>query len=82
MVFHCGGLPCISSNIYCLIILILNEYHLHPFQVCEFVGLPELHYAGSHGMDIVGPVRESGTITDHSNSIRSTDKRVSSIVPF
>jgi len=70
--------PCISSNIYCLILLLLNVF-VHPFQVSEFVGLRELHYAGSHGMDIMGPVRESGTNTDHPNSIRSTDKPVSNI---
>jgi len=73
---------CLASNIYYLIILILNVYHLHPIQVCEFVGLPELYYAGSHGMDIVGPVRESGINTERPNSIRSTDKQVSCIDSF
>ncbi|KAG1354489.1 putative Trehalose-phosphate phosphatase A [Cocos nucifera] len=44
-------------------------------KVYEFVGLTELHYAGSHGMDIMGPVRESESIGDHPNCIRSTDKQ-------
>ncbi|KAJ7949574.1 Trehalose 6-phosphate phosphatase [Quillaja saponaria] len=43
-------------------------------KVYEFVGLTELYYAGSHGMDIIGPVRQS--ISDnHSNCIRFTDKQ-------
>jgi hypothetical protein len=44
-------------------------------QVYEFVGLTELYYAGSHGMDIVGPVRHS-TSDDHPNCIESTDMQV------
>ena len=43
-------------------------------QVYEFVGLTDLYYAGSHGMDIMGPVRQSSN--DHPNNIRSTDKQV------
>ncbi|KAI4323840.1 hypothetical protein L6164_023415 [Bauhinia variegata] len=43
-------------------------------KVYKFVGLTELYYAGSHGMDIIGPVRQS--ISDnHPNCIRSTDKQ-------
>ncbi|KAH7841454.1 hypothetical protein Vadar_030063 [Vaccinium darrowii] len=42
-------------------------------KVYEFVGLAELHYAGSHGMDIMGPVRPMSN--DHPNCIRSTDKQ-------
>ncbi|KAK6132178.1 hypothetical protein DH2020_034079 [Rehmannia glutinosa] len=42
-------------------------------KVYEFVGLTELYYAGSHGMDIMGPVRPSST--DYKNCIRSTDKQ-------
>ncbi|GKV17593.1 hypothetical protein SLEP1_g28073 [Rubroshorea leprosula] len=42
-------------------------------KVCEFVGLTELYYAGSHGMDIVGPVRQS--ISDGPNCVKSTDKQ-------
>lgn len=45
------------------------------FQVYEFVGLKELYYAGSHGMDIMGPVRQS-TADDHRNGFRTTDKQV------
>lgn len=39
------------------------------FQVYELVGLTELYYAGSHGMDIMGPVTNT-------NSVNSTDKQV------
>lgn len=39
------------------------------FQVYDLVGLTELYYAGSHGMDIMGPV----TNTDNVNS---TDQQV------
>ncbi|ONK55695.1 uncharacterized protein A4U43_C10F60 [Asparagus officinalis] len=49
-------------------------------KVCEFVGLTELHYAGSHGMDIMVPLRELESTTDHPNSIRSTDKQ--EVIPF
>ncbi|XP_020549194.1 trehalose-phosphate phosphatase A-like isoform X2 [Sesamum indicum] len=42
-------------------------------KVYEFVGLTELYYAGSHGMDIMGPVRPSSS--DHKNCVRSTDKQ-------
>ncbi|XP_073293015.1 trehalose-phosphate phosphatase A-like [Primulina huaijiensis] len=42
-------------------------------KVYEFVGLTELYYAGSHGMDIMGPVRPVSS--DHKNCIRSTDKQ-------
>ncbi|XP_074264922.1 putative trehalose-phosphate phosphatase F [Silene latifolia] len=39
--------------------------------VYELVGLSELYYAGSHGMDIMGPKRK---VSDaHSNSFNSTD---------
>ncbi|XP_028753478.1 trehalose-phosphate phosphatase A isoform X1 [Neltuma alba] len=43
-------------------------------KVYEFVGLTELHYAGSHGMDIIGPVRQSVS-DNHPNCIRSTDNQ-------
>ncbi|GMJ13653.1 trehalose-6-phosphate phosphatase A [Hibiscus trionum] len=42
-------------------------------KVFEFVGLTELNYAGSHGMDIMGPVRQSSD--DYHDCIRSTDKQ-------
>jgi trehalose 6-phosphate phosphatase len=42
-------------------------------KVFEFVGLTELYYAGSHGMDIMGPVRPNSD--NHPNSIRSTNKQ-------
>ncbi|KAL8552543.1 hypothetical protein ACS0TY_001291 [Phlomoides rotata] len=41
-------------------------------KVFEFVGLTELYYAGSHGMDIMGPVRPSSS--DNKNCIRSTNE--------
>ncbi|KAE8708304.1 putative trehalose-phosphate phosphatase F [Hibiscus syriacus] len=42
-------------------------------KVYELVGLTELYYAGSHGMDIMGPVRHAES-DDHPNCIRSTDQ--------
>ncbi|KAL6977625.1 trehalose-phosphatase [Sarracenia purpurea var. burkii] len=42
-------------------------------KVYEFVGLTELYYAGSHGMDIMGPARPVSN--DHANCIKSTDKQ-------
>lgn len=44
-------------------------------QVYELVGLTELFYAGSHGMDIMFPVEETMSISN-SKYIRSTDKQV------
>lgn len=44
-------------------------------QVYEFVGLAELYYAGSHGMDIMGPVRQS-IPNDNADTIQSTGKQV------
>ncbi|KAK7401440.1 hypothetical protein VNO78_12927 [Psophocarpus tetragonolobus] len=43
-------------------------------KVCELVGVSELYYAGSHGMDIIVPPRQS--ISDnHPDGIRSSDKQ-------
>ncbi|KAE8681437.1 putative trehalose-phosphate phosphatase 1 [Hibiscus syriacus] len=42
-------------------------------KVYVFVGLTKLNYAGSHGMDIMGPVGPSSD--DYSACIRSTDKK-------
>ncbi|KAJ8752895.1 hypothetical protein K2173_008630 [Erythroxylum novogranatense] len=50
-------------------------------KVYEFVGLTELYYAGSHGMDIIGPVTKSACVA-HSNSIRSTDKQGKEVTLF
>ncbi|KAH0448392.1 hypothetical protein IEQ34_022192 [Dendrobium chrysotoxum] len=44
-------------------------------KVHEFVGLKELYYAGSHGMDIVGPVGDSESVINHSGCIRSTNEQ-------
>ncbi|KAK4734337.1 hypothetical protein R3W88_008598 [Solanum pinnatisectum] len=41
-------------------------------KVYDFVGLSELYYAGSHGMDIMSPVR---AISNDYSCIRSTDKQ-------
>ncbi|KAH9612701.1 hypothetical protein KSS87_007731 [Heliosperma pusillum] len=41
-------------------------------KVYELVGLTELYYAGSHGMDIMGPKHKECDET-HSNSVNSTD---------
>ncbi|OAY68010.1 putative trehalose-phosphate phosphatase 2 [Ananas comosus] len=43
-------------------------------KVFEFVKLTELYYAGSHGMDIMGPVRKLESI-GHPNCISLTDKQ-------
>ncbi|KAG5048952.1 Trehalose-phosphate phosphatase A [Glycine soja] len=44
-------------------------------KVYEFVGVSDLCYAGSHGMDIIGPSRQS--ISDnHPDCISSADKQV------
>lgn len=43
-------------------------------KVYEFVRLTELYYAGSHGMDIMGPVREPVS-DDHPNCIRNMDEQ-------
>ncbi|KAK2439817.1 trehalose-phosphate phosphatase A [Trifolium repens] len=43
-------------------------------KVYEFVGIADLYYAGSHGMDIIGPLRQSVS-DNHPNCIRSTDKK-------
>ncbi|KMZ58413.1 putative trehalose-phosphate phosphatase [Zostera marina] len=34
-------------------------------KVYEFIGLTELYYAGSHGMDIIGPIKKSDPAVDH-----------------
>ncbi|XP_020095015.1 probable trehalose-phosphate phosphatase 2 [Ananas comosus] len=44
-------------------------------KVFEFVKLTELYYAGSHGMDIMGPVRKSEPVGHRQNCIRTTDKQ-------
>lgn len=44
-------------------------------KVYEFVGLTELYYAGSHGMDIMGPDRKLANDDNHSNGNRSPAKQ-------
>ncbi|KAF3795252.1 putative trehalose-phosphate phosphatase 8 [Nymphaea thermarum] len=43
------------------------------WMVFEFVGLSELYYAGSHGMDIMGPVKHCPSVYNHSNCVRTTN---------
>uniref|UniRef100_A0A804MQX5 Trehalose 6-phosphate phosphatase n=1 Tax=Zea mays TaxID=4577 RepID=A0A804MQX5_MAIZE len=49
-------------------------------KVFDFVRLTELYYAGSHGMDIMGPVGKTGSVTDHrsrgTNSSKKQDKEM------
>ena len=52
-----------------------DPLHLHFFQVYDLVGLTELYYAGSHGMDIMGPL--SHTVSDDPNCVESNDQQVS-----
>ena len=40
-----------------------NTYIPFFWQVYEFVRLPELYYAGSHGMDIMGPAEGYNGVT-------------------
>ncbi|KAF3627546.1 putative trehalose-phosphate phosphatase G [Capsicum annuum] len=44
------------------------------WMVYELVGLPELYYAGSHGMDIMLPV-ENTLATNDANCIKATDQQ-------
>ncbi|CAN0902550.1 Trehalose-phosphate phosphatase A [Linum grandiflorum] len=39
-------------------------------KVHEFVGLTELYYAGSHGMDIMGPVREAASVHQRGKDVK------------
>uniref|UniRef100_A0A7C9AEI0 Trehalose 6-phosphate phosphatase n=2 Tax=Opuntia streptacantha TaxID=393608 RepID=A0A7C9AEI0_OPUST len=50
-------------------------------KVYEFVGLTDLYYAGSHGMDIMGPANGSAFI-GHPNCIKLTDKQGKEAVLF
>ncbi|XP_027330688.1 trehalose-phosphate phosphatase A-like [Abrus precatorius] len=50
-------------------------------KVYEFVGVSELYYAGSHGMDIIGPLRQS--VSDHHpDGIMSADKQGNEVKLF
>lgn len=44
-------------------------------KVFELVGLTELYYAGSHGMDIMGPINSNTVSDDHPNCVKSTDQQ-------
>ncbi|XP_059442531.1 probable trehalose-phosphate phosphatase F [Corylus avellana] len=43
-------------------------------KVYDLVGLTELHYAGSHGMDIMGSLSHTAS-DDHANCIKSNDEQ-------
>ena len=45
----------VSAEPHCTRIVHQRTYSFFAVQVCSFVGLSELYYAGSHGMDIKGP---------------------------
>ncbi|KAK7258229.1 hypothetical protein RIF29_32788 [Crotalaria pallida] len=45
-------------------------------KVYEFVGLTELYYAGSHGMDIICPVRQSVSDNNPNCTINSTNSKL------
>ncbi|MBA0861751.1 hypothetical protein Goshw_000459 [Gossypium schwendimanii] len=62
------------TNVLMFLLASLSFVAIIRTRVYELVGLTELYYAGSHGMDIMGPVShaESG---DHPNCIRSTDQQ-------
>ncbi|KAK6936316.1 Trehalose-phosphatase [Dillenia turbinata] len=63
-----------SRDKVCLGCVITYLLFHHQFkQVHEFVGLTELYYAGSHGMDIMGPDRR-GTSDNQPTCAKSTDK--------
>ncbi|XAR71809.1 Trehalose-phosphatase [Bertholletia excelsa] len=49
-------------------------------KVYEFIGLTELYYAGSHGMDIISPVQP--IFYDHPNYVRSIDKQGEEVYMF
>ncbi|XP_044973850.1 probable trehalose-phosphate phosphatase 2 [Hordeum vulgare subsp. vulgare] len=44
-------------------------------KVFDFVKLTELYYAGSNGMDIMGPIRKSESNGQHVQCVRSTDSK-------
>ncbi|KAJ4712820.1 Trehalose 6-phosphate phosphatase [Melia azedarach] len=50
-------------------------------KVYDLVGLTELYYAGSHGMDIMGPVAHTMS-DDHPNCIKSTDQMGKEVTLF
>ncbi|KAK7330730.1 hypothetical protein VNO77_24928 [Canavalia gladiata] len=50
-------------------------------KVFDLVKLTELYYAGSHGMDIIGPVSENLS-KNHPNSVKSTDEQGKEITLF
>ncbi|KAK2356167.1 trehalose-phosphatase [Trifolium repens] len=50
-------------------------------KVFDLVKLTELYYAGSHGMDIIGPVSDTLSV-NHPNCIKSTDQQGKEITLF
>ncbi|CAN6168101.1 unnamed protein product [Urochloa humidicola] len=51
-------------------------------KVFDFVKLTELYYAGSHGMDIMGPVGETGSNTDNRSCMNSSIKQEKEVKIF
>lgn len=47
------------SHSYDITILFVHNIYPYILQVYKFVKLTELYYAGSHGMDIMGPTRKN-----------------------
>lgn len=64
-----------------LIIILCARYICHIVQLYKFVKLTGLFYAGSHGMDIIGPVKKDNIEDGHPNHTITTDKLVRDI-PF
>lgn len=63
-----------------LVHLLIHTYKIEVWlavilQVYNLVELTELYYAGSHGMDIMGPVNNSVS-NDHPSCVKSTDQQV------
>lgn len=65
----------VKIEVFLVVINIMIGY-VFCFQVYELVKLTELYYAGSHGMDIIGPACH--TLSDnHPNCVKSKDQNVS-----
>jgi hypothetical protein len=71
---HTKTLTVVIQHGMCLI-----QHEENVSQVYEFVQLPELYYAGSHGMDIMGPADGCGGCK--ANGTRAVDDRVILIKP-
>ncbi|KAJ0962058.1 hypothetical protein J5N97_029886 [Dioscorea zingiberensis] len=62
-----------SLLVVCMVVYRTLTHSSHPgLRVCR---IDRTLLCGSHGMDIMGPVRESSFVNNHPNCIRSTDKQ-------